>query len=50
MPAYTFAEATPFLAVIFFAIVILWIFAVRALGKEYTKKLAENEAEAAANV
>ncbi|CAN0588913.1 unnamed protein product, partial [Ectocarpus sp. 12 AP-2014] len=50
MPAYTFAEATPFLAVIFFAIVILWIFAVRALGKEYAKKLAENEAEAAANV
>ncbi len=49
MPAYTFAEATPFLAAIFFAIVILWIFAVRALGKEYSQKLAENEAEAAAN-
>jgi AAA family ATP:ADP antiporter len=44
MPSYTFAEATPFFAVIFFIIVILWVFAVRGLGKEYDKKVAENEA------
>lgn len=47
MPSYTFAEATPFFAAIFFGIVILWIFAVRGLGKEYNKKLAENEAATA---
>jgi ATP:ADP antiporter, AAA family len=43
MPSYTFAEAIPLFGLIFFVIVILWVFAVRALGKEYTKKLAENE-------
>lgn len=41
MPSYTFAEATPFLAAIFFGIVILWTFAVRSLGKEYNQKLAQ---------
>ena len=46
MPSYTFAEATPFFAVIFFAIVVLWVFAVRGLGKEYNKKLEENKAAA----
>jgi AAA family ATP:ADP antiporter len=43
MPSYTFAEATPFFAGIFFVIVVLWIFAVRALGKEYNKKLLEHK-------
>lgn len=45
MPTLSFAEATPYFAGIFFVIVILWIYAVKALGREYTKKLAENELE-----
>ena len=47
MPSYTFKEAAPLFAVIFFVIVILWVLAARALGREYNKKLAENEAAAA---
>jgi AAA family ATP:ADP antiporter len=43
-PAYSFAEATPYFAVIFFAIVILWIITVKALGVEYNAKVAEVEA------
>lgn len=43
MPSYTFADATPFFAIVFFIIVILWLFAVAGLGKEYHKKLAEVE-------
>lgn len=43
MPAYSFTEATPFFASVFFFIVIVWVFAVRALSVEYTAKLAENE-------
>jgi len=46
VPSYTFVEATPIFACIFFAIVIIWIFAVRSLGREYNNKIAENEAEA----
>jgi len=34
IPSYTFAEATPFFAVIFFLSVLLWIAAARALGGE----------------
>jgi AAA family ATP:ADP antiporter len=41
MHTYTFAEATPFFAAIFFVIVLLWVYAVSALGKEYNKKIAE---------
>ncbi len=41
LPSYSFTEATPYFASIFFVIVILWIFAIRGLGKEYYKKLAE---------
>jgi len=37
LPTYTFAEATPYFAGIFFVIVILWIFAVQGLSKEYQK-------------
>lgn len=44
MPSYSFPEATPFFAGIFFFVVIAWIFAVRGLGKEYNKKLEENKA------
>lgn len=43
-PAYGFTEATPYFAGVFFAIVILWILAVRALGIEYNAKIAEVEA------
>lgn len=42
LPTYTFTEATPYFAGIFLLIVILWIFAVQALSKEYDKKVAEN--------
>jgi len=44
LPAYSFTEATPIFAAIFFVIVIIWVFAVRALGTEYNKKIAENQA------
>ncbi len=43
LPSYTFAEATPYFAAIFFGIVILWALAVLGLSKEYYAKLAENE-------
>ncbi|MGC0371798.1 MAG: hypothetical protein DGJ47_000499 [Rickettsiaceae bacterium] len=41
MPTFTFVEATPYLSIIFFAIVILWICAVKMLGNEYDAKIAE---------
>ena len=44
MPAFTFTEATPYFAGIFFVVVILWLLAVKGLGKEYYKKLEQNEA------
>ncbi|WP_032139269.1 ATP/ADP exchange transporter Tlc1 [Rickettsia tamurae] len=34
-PAFGFVEATPYFASIFFVIVILWIYAVKGLNKEY---------------
>jgi AAA family ATP:ADP antiporter len=40
-PAFSFAEATPYFAGVFFIIVILWVYAIRALNKEYNHKLAE---------
>ncbi|PCJ27159.1 MAG: AAA family ATPase [Rickettsiales bacterium] len=43
MPAASFTEATPIFASIFFGIVVLWVFVVRALGKEYNKKLLRQE-------
>lgn len=39
-PTYTFADATPILAVLCGIIVITWIYAVRALGREYEAALA----------
>ena len=44
MPTYTFAEATPYFAIVFFFMVIVWLFAVRGLGKEYNKKVAKQGA------
>ncbi|GAB4163661.1 MAG: ATP/ADP exchange transporter Tlc1 [Rickettsiaceae bacterium] len=44
MPTYTFSEATPYFAGVFFFVVILWIIAVRGLSTEYQNKLAENKA------
>ncbi len=41
LPTFTFAEATPYFAVVFFAIVLLWIYAVKALSKEYYKVVQE---------
>lgn len=40
LPTFTFVEATPYFGGIFFVIVILWVYAVRALNKEYQKKVA----------
>ncbi len=42
-PTYTFVEATPFFASIFFVIVVLWIFAVRGLNKEYMAKISQQK-------
>jgi AAA family ATP:ADP antiporter len=44
LPSYTFVEATPYFAGVFFVIVIIWLYAVAALGKEYNKKIAETTA------
>lgn len=43
MPSYSFENATPFFAVVFFVVVIAWVFAVKSLGKEYYAQLAENK-------
>ncbi|WP_341763517.1 Npt1/Npt2 family nucleotide transporter [Candidatus Tisiphia endosymbiont of Beris chalybata] len=40
LPSFTFAEATPYFGGIFFVIVILWIYAVKALNKEYKQKVS----------
>lgn len=40
LPAFTFVEATPYFAGIFFVIVILWIYAIGALNKEYQAKIS----------
>lgn len=39
LPSFTFMDATPYFAGIFFVIVILWIYAVKALNKEYQKQV-----------
>jgi AAA family ATP:ADP antiporter len=46
IPGVTFTVATPYFAGIFFVIVIAWCFAIKALGREYYKKIAENNAQA----
>jgi AAA family ATP:ADP antiporter len=42
LPAFTFAEATPYFAVIFFVVVILWMWAVFGLSKQYEAKIGKN--------
>jgi AAA family ATP:ADP antiporter len=38
-PGFTFVEATPYFAGIFFVIVVLWLYAVNALSKEYNRAI-----------
>ena len=40
LPAFSFVEATPYFAGVFFVIVILWIYAIGALNKEYQAKVS----------
>jgi ATP:ADP antiporter, AAA family len=39
IPAFTFVEATPYFGAIFFGVVIIWIYAVRALSREYEAQI-----------
>lgn len=43
LPSYTFNEATPFFAIVFFVTMIAWVYAVLALGVEYSAKLGEKD-------
>lgn len=43
MPTFTFAEATPYFAGIFFVIVVCWIYGVRALDKEYKHMVHDHD-------
>lgn len=43
LPNFTFVEASPYFAAIFFVIVVLWIMAVTALSKEYQKALQQSK-------
>lgn len=45
LPSFTFVEATPYFAGIFFVIVILWIYAVKALNKEYQVQISDAKSE-----
>lgn len=42
-PSFTYFEATPCFAIIFFVIVLLWLLAVNGLNKEYLDLLKSNE-------
>ena len=42
MPSLTFVEATPYFAAIFFVIVVLWVYGVKALGHEYQKHVTDH--------
>lgn len=42
-PAFGFAEATPYFASVFFIIVVLWIYAVRGLNKEYQSLVGQTK-------
>ncbi len=42
-PVLTFTEAAPYFGAIFFFIVIMWLYAVKALNFEYTKKLQQGK-------
>lgn len=39
LPSFTFVEATPYFAGVFFVIVLLWIYAVKSLNTEYQKQV-----------
>lgn len=41
-PTLTFQEATPYFAIVFFVIVILWLYGIKALSNEYTKLVNTN--------
>lgn len=41
-PAFSFNEATPYFGAIFFVIVILWVYAVKALSKEYENQIVDH--------
>lgn len=40
-PAFSFNEATPYFAIVFFGIVILWLYGIKALDKEYNSVLSD---------
>lgn len=42
-PEYTYTEATPFFLIATVVISILWLYSIKKLGKEYQKKLIDNE-------
>lgn len=42
-PAATFESISPYLMVIFFVVCVIWLWAVRSLGKEYEKEVKKNE-------
>ncbi len=39
LPAYTFSDASPYFAGVFFVVVLVWLYAVGALGSLYNKKV-----------
>ncbi|WP_342278872.1 NTP/NDP exchange transporter [Candidatus Tisiphia endosymbiont of Myopa tessellatipennis] len=45
LPAFTFTEATPYFAGVFFVIVILWLYAIKALNKEYQVQISDVKSE-----
>lgn len=42
IPSLTFNDATPYFAAIFFVIVILWVYSVKSLSKEYENQLTDH--------
>ncbi|MDF2965355.1 MAG: tlc1 [Rickettsiaceae bacterium] len=45
IPSLTFTEAMPYFAAIFFLIVLAWVYAVKALNKEYNSLISETESK-----
>ncbi|WP_341755218.1 Npt1/Npt2 family nucleotide transporter [Candidatus Tisiphia endosymbiont of Ptychoptera albimana] len=45
LPTFTFVEATPYFASIFFVIVILWLYAIKGLNKEYQAQISDIKSE-----
>ncbi len=42
LPAYTFVEATPYFAGVFFVILMLWLYAVNGLSREYNNLVTDH--------